>query len=130
MRRSPAPRGQGTAEFALVLPILLLVGLALVLLVFYLYRAAAADLAVFALGEYQGAYGRASAPPPQSWLPWPDLVGAVGLEASDRGRYFKTELGFSAPGPEVLGVRIAEAHGGTFYYRLWRFYPGRPPGAY
>ena len=41
-------------------------------------------------------------------------------------RQVRSQIGIVTSRPWVFGLNLVEAHRGTSYFRLWRFYPGPP----
>lgn len=125
-QRLCSPKGQATAEFALVLPALLLLLSGMLLAGIYAFRAASADWGVFITGVTAGAYpapvdGRA-----RLSVAWPDIRDRLGVELDANSRQARSRIAIQDTHPWVFGVELVEAQRGTGVFRLWRFYPGPP----
>ena len=124
--RRQAQAGQTMAEFALAMPILaaLLVGLALA--GFYAFRAASADWGVFITGVAEGSYQNPATAQARSSVVWPDIRSRIAAGQSAQ-RQVRSLITIEDSRPWILGINLIEAHRGSSFFRLWRFYPGPPP---
>ena len=66
-------KGQTMAEFALVIPILILLMFGMTFAAFYAFRAASADWGVFITGVATGAYNNPAVGQAREPVLWPDL---------------------------------------------------------
>jgi hypothetical protein len=120
-------RGQAMAEFALMLPVLILLLFGMTFAAFYAFRASAVDWGVFVTGVASGAYNTpASAQARQSVL-WPDLEERI-RTAQPGPRQVRSRISVEDTRPWVFGLRLVEAQRAAATFRLWRFYPGPPNG--
>jgi len=121
-----AQRGQTMAEYALAMPILaaLLVGLALA--GFYAFRAASADWGVFITGVAEGSYQTPATAQVRSSIIWPDIRSRIAAGQS-APRQVSSQIFIEDSRPWILSINLIEAHRGSTFFRLWRFYPGPPP---
>jgi len=115
------------AEYAIVMPILILLLFGMTLAAFYAYRAAAADWGVFVTGVAEGAYNAPATGQARQSVIWPDIRNRIytGQQAAERQVRSRIEIEVSRPW--VFGFRLAESQRGMTFFRLWRFYPGPPP---
>ena len=129
-RRRPAlARGQAMAEFALVLPALLLLLSGMLLAGFYAFRAAAADWGVFIGGVTGGAYPASADSQARLSVAWPDIRDRLAVELDSASRLARSRIAIQDPHPWIFGLELIEAQRGRGVFRLWRFYPGPPqPG--
>jgi len=116
------------AEFALVIPILVLLLFGVFLAAYYAYRATAADWGVFITGVASGAYESPATEQARRSVPWPDLRArlAAGQAAP---RQVRSQITIEERRSQLLGVNFIEAERASTFFRLWRFYPGPPAGA-
>jgi hypothetical protein len=122
-------RGQTTAEFALALPVLLLLLSGVMLSGFYAFRAAAGDWGVFIGGVTAGVYPEQADGRARSSIPWPDIRDRLTVELDGGARQARARLAIRDSRPWMFGLQLVEAQQGTGAFRLWRFYPGPPaPG--
>ena len=123
--RRKTESGQGMAEFALVMPILVLLFFGLAFAGWYAFRATAADWNVFISGVARGAYstpGSAS-----SSVLWSDLRSSIQVGANDSDRQAYARLAVQKKRNWLYGIMLQEVHQAETNFRLWRFYPGPPP---
>ncbi len=119
-------KGQTMAEFALVIPILILLLFGMTYAAFYAFRAASADWAVFITGVASGAYNNPAVGQAQESVLWPDLRDR--LETAHAGaRLVRSQIAVEDSRNWVFGIQLIEAQRAGTFFRLWRFYPGPPP---
>ena len=119
-------KGQTMAEFALVIPILILLLFGMTYAAFYAFRAASADWAVFITGVASGAYNNPAVGQAQESVLWPDLRDR--LETAHAGaRLVRSQIAVEDSRNWVFGIQLIEAQRVGTFFRLWRFYPGPPP---
>jgi hypothetical protein len=124
-----ALKGQAMAEFALVLPALLLLLSGMFLAGFYAFRAAAADWGVFMSGVTAGAYPAPADSRARLSVAWPDIGARLRVELDANSRQARSRLDIQDSRPWMFGIELEEAQRGSGVFRLWRFYPGPPkPG--
>ena len=117
------------AEFALVLPVLLLLVSAMLLAGFYAFRAAAADWGVFAIGVTGGSYPIPADARARLSVTWPDVRERIALDLDTSSRQVRSRVAIQDVRTWVFGIRLTEAQRGRGVFRLWRFYAGPPdPG--
>jgi hypothetical protein len=117
------------AEFALAMPVLILLIFGMTLAGFYAFRAAAADWGVFITGVAEGAYETPATSQARASIIWNDLQNGIATGDQFADRQVHSQIGLVASRPWVFGINLTEVHRGTAYFRLWRFYPGPPaPG--
>jgi hypothetical protein len=126
MSKKKIQRGQAMSEFALVMPLLVLLFFGIFLAGFYAWRAGAADVGVFLSGAAEGAYiSPAGAQVAESIL-WADIRG--GLEyGPGEDRQVRSSISISNS-RSWMGIDLRETQRGSATFRLWRFYPGPPDG--
>jgi hypothetical protein len=121
--------GQAMAEYALVMPVLILLLFGMTLAGFYAFRAAAADWGVFITGVAEGAYETPATGQVRPSIIWSDIQNGITTGSQLANRQVRSQIGIVSSRPWVFGITLAEAQRGTSYFRLWRFYPGPPePG--
>ena len=136
--RSPAPRlpgfhaqkGQTMAEFAIVMPVLILLLFGMTLAAFYAFRAASADWGVFITGVATGAYDTPATEQARKTVLWPDIQDSISTTQSTSDRMVRSQITIEDSRPWVYGINLVETHRGTAVFRLWRFYPGPPTGEF
>lgn len=117
------------AEFALVIPVLILLLFGMTLAGFYAFRAAAADWGVFITGVAEGAYEAPATDQVRRSIVWNDIQNGIATGSHLANRQVRSQIEIVSSHPWVFGINLAEAHRGITYFRLWRFYPGPPtPG--
>ena len=116
------------AEFALVLPILVLLMVGMMLAGFYAYRAAAADYGIFVTGIASGAYDGPNVSQARTHVMWSDIRAALqaGQSGSQDGRMVQSRISILDFRTFIFGINLIEAQHGASFFRLWRFYPGPP----
>ena len=119
-------KGQTLAEFALVIPILILLFFGMFYAAFYAFRAASADWAVFVTGVASGAYNNPATEQARESVLWPDLRDRLNT-AHANARAVRSWIDIEDERNWIFGIRLIEAQSGSSMFRLWRFYPGPPP---
>jgi hypothetical protein len=115
------------AEFALMVPVLILLLFGMSFAAFYAFRASAVDWGLFITGVASGSYNTpATGLASQSEL-WPDLRDRIGTGQSGT-RQVRSVISVEDSRAWVFGIRLLEAQRAAAYFRLWRFYPGPPAG--
>lgn len=118
--------GQALAEFALVLPILVLLFFGLAFAAWYAFRATSADWAVFISGVARGSYNTPASA--DASILWSDLRSSVSTGTNMEDRQVNSRLGFNQEQNWLYGIGLQEVHQARTNFRLWRFYPGPPSG--
>ncbi|MEW6028115.1 MAG: hypothetical protein AB1554_01395 [Chloroflexota bacterium] len=114
-------------EFALMIPILILLLFGMTFAAFYAFRSAAVDWGVFIEGVASGSYNTpANGIASQSEL-WPDLRDRISAGQSG-SRQVRSLISVEDSRDWVFGIRLIEAQRAETFFRLWRFYPGPPSG--
>ncbi len=120
-------KGQAMAEFALMIPVLILLLFGMTFAAFYAFRASAVDWGLFITGVASGSYNTpATRQASQSEL-WPDLRDRIGTGQSGP-RQVRSVISVEDSQNWVFGIHLVEAQRASAYFRLWRFYPGPPAG--
>lgn len=115
------------AEFALMVPLLILLLFGMTFAAFYTFRSAAVDWGVFVSGVASGSYNRPAVQPARASTLWPDLTNRI-QTAQDGPRQVRSLISVEDSRDWVFGIRLVEAQRAAAHFRLWRFYPG-PPAA-
>ena len=119
-------KGQTLAEFALTIPILILLVFGMFFAAFYAFRAASADWGVFITGLASGAYTQPATGQARESVLWSDLRER--LDAGQSGaRRVRSEIVVEDSRTWLFGIQLIDAQRGASTFRLWRFYPGPPP---
>lgn len=119
-------RGQAMSEFALVMPILVLLIAGMIMAGMYAFRAAAADWGVFITGVAAGTYNTPADSLAQKDVLWTDIRERIST-GSDAPRRVRSSIFIEDSHPWVFGINLIEAQQGKNNFRMWRFYPGPPP---
>jgi hypothetical protein len=120
-------KGQAMAEFALMIPVLILLLFGMTFAAFYAFRSASTDWGVFITGVATGSYNTPATEDARDAVLWPDLADR--LQAGESGpRQVRSMISVEDSRDWVFGIRLVEAHRSSTYFRLWRFYPGPPTG--
>ena len=120
-------KGQAMAEFALMIPILILLLFGMTFASFYAFRSASADWGVFITGMATGSYNTPATEQARNAVLWPDLADR--LQAGESGpRQVRSLISVEDSRNWVFGVRLIEAQRAATHFRLWRFYSGPPTG--
>ena len=115
------------AEFALAIPLLILLLFGMVFAAFYAFRAASADWGVFITGVASGAYDSPATGAARESVLWPDLADRIRIRPGG-SRQVRSQITVEDSRKWVFGIRLVEAQRSSAFFRLWRFYPGPPPG--
>ena len=119
-------KGQTLAEFALMVPILILLFFGMTFAAFYAFRSASADWGVFITGVATGSYLTPATDQARAAVLWPDLRNR--LETGQAGaRQVRSQIAVEDTRKWIFGIRLIEAQRAEWFFRLWRFYPGPPP---
>jgi hypothetical protein len=118
-------KGQAMAEFALMIPILILLLFGMTFAAFYAFRASAVDWGVFITGVASGSYDTPAQA--ESSELWPDLRERIGTGQSG-ARQVRSLISVEDSRNWVFGIRLLEAERASAFFRMWRFYPGPPTG--
>ena len=119
-------KGQAMAEFALMLPALILLLFGMTFAAFYAFRSASTDWGVFVTGVATGSYDTPVTEQARASVLWPDLAGRINTAPSGP-RQVRSLISVEDSRNWVFGIRLIEAQRAAAYFRLWRFYPGPPP---
>ncbi len=119
-------RGQAMSEFALVLPILVLLMAGMIMAGMYAFRAAAADWGIFITGVAAGTYNTPADSLAEKDVLWTDIRNRLNT-SSYAPRRVRSEISIEDSHPWVFGINLIEAQRGKNNSRMWRFYPGPPP---
>lgn len=120
-------KGQAMAEFALMIPVLILLLFGMTFAAFYAFRSASTDWGVFITGVATGSYNTPATEDARDAVLWPDLADR--LQAGESGpRQVRSLIAVEDSRDWVFGIRLVEAQRSSTYFRLWRFYPGPPTG--
>ncbi len=119
-------KGQAMAEFALMIPILILLLFGMTFAAFYAFRASATDWGVFITGIASGSYNTPATGQAKAAMLWPDLRNQIGA-AQNGPRQVRSLIAVEDSRNWVFGIRLVEAERAATFFRLWRFYPGPPP---
>ncbi len=120
-------KGQAMAEFALMMPALILLLFGMTFAAFYAFRAASADWGVFVTGVATGSYDTPATEQARDAVLWPDLADRINVGESGP-RQVRSLISVEDSRDWVFGIRLTEAQRAASYFRLWRFYPGPPSG--
>jgi hypothetical protein len=118
--------GQALAEFALMIPVLILLLFGMTFAAFYAFRSAAVDWGVFVTGVATGSYNTSATGQARESVLWPDLKERIGTSQSGP-RQVRSRVAVEDSRDWVFGIRLTEAQRASTTFRLWRFYPGPPP---
>jgi len=118
------------AEFALVLPILVMLMMGMMLAGFYAYRAASADFGIFITGIASGAYNGPNVSQARTHVMWSDIRNSLqaGPYGGKQSRTVASQLSITDSRSFIFGINLTEWEHGSSFFRLWRFYPGPPTG--
>jgi hypothetical protein len=126
VRPSVKERGQAMSEFALVMPILVLLMAGMIMAGMYAFRAAAADWGIFITGVAAGTYNTPADSLAEKDVLWTDIRNRLNT-SSYAPRRVRSEISIEDSHPWVFGIDLIEAQRGKNNSRMWRFYPGPPP---
>ncbi len=119
-------KGQTMAEFALVMPILILLMFGMTFAAFYAFRSAAADWGVFITGVASGSYNTPATEHARDNVLWPDLADRINAGQTGQ-RQVRSLISVEDSRDWIFGIQLIEAQRAETNFRLWRFYPGPPP---
>lgn len=114
------------SEFALVLPILVMLMMGMVLAGMYAFRAAAVDWGLFVTGVGTGSYNVPADGVARQDILWADIRARL-KSGLGEPRRVESEITIDDGRQWIFGVNLVEAQRGKTKFRLWRFYPGPPP---
>jgi ABC-type sugar transport system permease subunit len=120
-------KGQALAEFAFVMPILILLLFGMTFAAFYAFRSASTDWGVFITGVASGSYDTPMTEHARENVLWPDLADRINAGQSG-ARQVRSLISVEDSRSWIFGIRLTEAQRAANYFRLWRFYPGPPNG--
>ena len=126
MFRWKKENGQTMAEFALVMPILILLMFGMTFAAFYAFRSAATDWGVFITGVASGSYNTPATEHARNNVLWLDLADRINAGRAGP-RQVRTLNSVEDSRTWICGLRLIEAQRAETNFRLWRFYPGPPP---
>ena len=118
--------GQAMAEFALVMPILILLLFGMTFAAFYAFRSAATDWGVFITGVASGSYNTPATEHAHNNILWPDLADRINAGQTSP-RQVRSLISVEDSRNWIFGIQLIEAQRAETNFRLWRFYPGPPP---
>jgi len=118
--------GQAMAEFALMIPVLILLLFGMTFAAFYAFRSASTDWGVFITGVAIGSYNTPVTEHARDNVLWPDLADRINGGQSGP-RQVRSLISVEDSHDWVFGIRLTEAQRAATNFRLWRFYPGPPP---
>lgn len=119
-------KGQAMAEFALMIPILILLLFGMTFAAFYAFRSASTDWGVFITGVATGSYNTPVTKHARNAVLWPDLADRINTGQSGP-RQVRSLISVEDSRDWIFGIRLVEAQRAETHFRLWRFYPGPPP---
>ncbi len=122
----PKEKGQAMAEFALIMPVLILLLFGMTFAAFYAFRSAATDWGVFITGVASGSYNTPATEHARDNVLWPDLADRINV-GQNGPRQVRSLINVEDSRNWIFGVRLIETQGAETNFRLWRFYPGPPP---
>ncbi len=101
------------SEFALVMPILVLLMAGMIMAGMY-------------AGVAAGTYNTPADSLAQKDVLWADIRERI-TTGSDAPRRVRSSITIEDSHPWVFGINLIEAQRGKNNFRMWRFYPGPPP---
>lgn len=119
-------KGQAMSEFAIVMPILVLLIMGMVLAGMYAFRAAAVDWGVFITGVGAGTFNTPADEIARKDVLWSDIRSRI-TTRSNAPRHVQSVIAIDDQRVWIYGLNLVEAQRGKTNFRLWRFYPGPPP---
>lgn|SRR5512139_1544787 len=119
-------KGQAMSEFAIVMPILVLLIMGMVLAGMYAFRAAAVDWGVFITGVGAGTFNTPADEIARKDVLWSDIRSRI-TTGSNAPRHVQSVIAIDDQRVWIYGLNLVEAQRGKTNFRLWRFYPGPPP---
>lgn len=118
-------KGQAIAEFALVLPVLILLLFGMTFAAFAAFRSAAADWGVFVTGVASGSFETPVTEAARDTVLWPDLADQI-IAGEEGPRQVRSLISVEDSRGWLFGIHLTESQRAAAYFRLWRFYPGPP----
>jgi hypothetical protein len=119
-------KGQAMSEFAIIMPILVLLIMGMVLAGMYAFRAAAVDWGVFVTGVGAGTFNTPADEIARKDVLWSDIRSRI-TTGSNAPRHVQSVIAIDDQRVWIYGLNLVEAQRGKTNFRLWRFYPGPPP---
>jgi hypothetical protein len=119
-------KGQTLAEFALIMPVLILLLFGMTFAAFYAFRSASTDWGIFITGVASGSYNTPATEHARDNVLWPDLADQIN-DSQSGPRQVRSVISVEDSRDWIFGIHLTEAQRATTYFRLWRFYPGPPP---
>jgi hypothetical protein len=127
--RALQQKGQALAEFAAILPLLILFVGGIVMACFYGFRSTSVDWGLFINGVAAGSFDSQNASVMANHsVTWPDLRSSFLKASQPTSRSARTWISVENARPGPFGADIIESYRGSVYFRLWRFYAGPPMG--
>ena len=120
-------KGQAMAEFALMIPVLILLLFGMTFAAFYAFRSVSVDWGVFITGVASGSYNTPATGIASESVLWPDLSSRID-SGPGGSRQVRSLIAVEDSRDWVFGIRLLEAQRAETFFRLWRFYPGPPSG--
>jgi hypothetical protein len=121
-------KGQAMAEFALMIPALILLLFGMTFAAFYAFRSASTDWGVFITGVATGSYNTPATEQTRNAVLWPDLADR--LQTGDAGpRQVRSRISVEDSRDWIFGIHLLEAQRSATNFGLWRFYAGSANGA-
>ncbi|GJQ38267.1 MAG: hypothetical protein JETCAE02_06790 [Anaerolineaceae bacterium] len=120
-------KGQAMVEFALMIPVLILLLFGMTFAAFYAFRSASVDWGVFITGVATGSYNTPATGIASESVLWPDLSSRID-SGPGGSRQVRSLISVEDSRDWVFGIRLLEAQRAETFFRLWRFYPGPPSG--
>ena len=114
------------SEFAIVMPILVLLIMGMVLAGMYAFRAAASDWGVFVTGVGAGTFNTPADEIARKDVLWSDIRSRI-ITGSNAPRRVQSSIAIDDQRVWIYGLNLVEAQRAETNFRLWRFYPGPPP---
>ncbi len=114
------------AEFALLIPLMIVLFGGMFAAGLYAFRAASVDWGIFITAAGAGSYSSPATGAARAALIWPDLADQIATSGSLEDRQAMSLIQVENAWP-ILGLNAVEAQSGSAFFRLWRFYAGPPP---
>ena len=127
-RPQGSEKGQAMAEYAIALPVLILLLFGMTFAAFYAFRAAAADWGVFITGVAAGAYNTPATNQARESVVWTDIRNALTTGGQVNNRQVQSQIGIMTSRPWLFGLNLGEAQQGGATFRLWQVYTGPRTG--
>ena len=106
------------AEFALVMPILILLAFSMTFAAFYAFRSAAADWGVFITGVASGSYNTPATEHARNNVWWSDLADRIHPGQSGP-RQVRSLISVEDSRNWLFGIRLIKAQRAETRFRLW-----------